>query len=784
MLPPTIENSAIKNIAGNNEEQRKLSVTIYKNERVTTPHIASLVKLPTLSQILTRRAIRQDKSGFAFALHKLKKDGTRRNLDVISRSGIECDVDTGATLDDLRIAIDPYAWTAYSTHNHAPINGKFKFRLVIPFSRDVTPDEWPNVWYGCNELLGDALDPSTKDISRLAYLPSCPKETKQHAFDEYHDGELIGPDMLIALAQNTIPVGNQLALNNSLTTKLPTPPETPKEIERVKSMLCSISSNCDYEKWRNICWAIASLNWIKGFSLFDEWSRRCKERYDTEAVRKVWNSYRSNAGVSFGTLVHHAKQAGWVDTEIAENIETTSNDTSGDIRNGKIYAREFREQLLFVHETDDVLKFYESAGWMKAPPGETDRAGKHVVALLRTHAADKWKTAPEDLKTKRLMAHVERSSSAQKIQAMTNMAKSEFGMTVRLSELDADPMLLGVANGVLKLRTKELLSPSPSLLVTKRCPVPYDPDATAPTFTAFINRITRGKPGLAKFIQRLVGYILTGEVSEQCFAFFFGIGRNGKTTLAELIFWLLGDYATILPTSTLMLAKRDPGAASPDLMLLKGRRLALAVETEENGKFAESSLKAMTGGDTMTARNPYGQYATWTPTHKLLIVGNHRPIISGGDYGIWRRVRLIPFTEIISDVECDENLSVKLRAEGSGVLNWALEGLRDWKQQGLNPPLEVKAAVATYQTDMDILGQWMDDHVNTIPGKITPTINLYRAYSNWARASGWSHPMTRQSFGRRLTERGIVLEKAGSGSKYARGISLNAAGKHAAKNFS
>ena len=117
------------------------------------------------------------------------------------------------------------------------------------------------------------------------------------------------------------------------------------------------------------------------------------------------------------------------------------------------------------------------------------------------------------------------------------------------------------------------------------------------------------------------------------------------------------------------------------------------------------------------------------------------------------------------------------------MLNWALEGLHDWKQQGLNPPLEVKAAVATYQTDMDILGQWMDDHVNTIPGKITPTINLYRAYSNWARASGWSHPMTRQSFGRRLTERGIVLEKAGSGSKYARGINLNAAGKHAATNF-
>jgi len=118
------------------------------------------------------------------------------------------------------------------------------------------------------------------------------------------------------------------------------------------------------------------------------------------------------------------------------------------------------------------------------------------------------------------------------------------------------------------------------------------------------------------------------------------------------------------------------------------------------------------------------------------------------------------------------------------VLNWSLEGLRNWKQQGLNPPPEVKAAVATYQADMDILGQWMDDHVDTIPGKITPTIDLYRAYSNWARASEWSRPMTRQAFGRRLTERGIVLEKAGSGSKHARDICLNAEGKLAAENFS
>ena len=370
---------------------------------------------------------------------------------------------------------------------------------------------------------------------------------------------------------------------------------------------------------------------------------------------------------------------------------------------------------------------------LKLPPGEADRAGKYVVTLLRTHAAEQLKKNGDDSKTKSLIAHSIRSSTAQKIQAMVTMAKSESGMTVRLSALDADPMLLGVANGVLDLQTIRLLQPSSSLLVTKRCPVPYDLGATAPIFIAFINRITLSKPEIAKFLQRLTGYILTGDVSEQCFMFLYGLGQNGKTTFSELLYWLMGNYATVLPTGTLMIGKRSPGACSPDLMMLKGRRLALASELEENGKFAEASLKAMTGGDTLMARDPFCLPTTWTPTHKLVIVGNHRPIISGGDHGIWRRVRLIPFVEIISDAERDTNLLSKLHREGPGVLNWALEGLRNWKQQGLNPPPEVKAAVATYQADMDILGQWMDDHVEIKPGVKTPTNDLYRAYSNWAR---------------------------------------------------
>jgi putative DNA primase/helicase len=349
-----------------------------------------------------------------------------------------------------------------------------------------------------------------------------------------------------------------------------------------------------------------------------------------------------------------------------------------------------------------------------------------------------------------------------------------------LAELDADPWLLGVQNGVLDLRTGQLHAPSPKQMVTKRCNVAYDPNASTEFFQTFVERIQQEKPGMVKFLQRIAGYVLTGDVSAHCFFFFFGYGRNGKTTLAELLYWMLGTYATVIPKETLMLSKRDPGAAAPDLMLLKGCRFALTAELEEGSRFDESRIKMLTGGDTMTARNPYGLFVTWTPTAKLVIVGNHKPIISGNDRGIWSRVRLVPFVEKFVGDECDPDLPNKLKLFGSGFLNWALEGLADYKVGGLRPPQEVVSAGSQYQSDMDIIGQWMDEHITEDATQSTRTQTLFNAYRAWARDSGWHRSMTRQSFGRRLTERGVLIEKGRDGNKIARGVILNKEGLLAA----
>ncbi len=685
-----------------------------------------------------------------------------------------------------RIDQNDITYLSYTTHSHGSAEKPgVRARLVIPLDRPLNTEEYKQAWHGFDTMylggMAGKADPSGANLYQQQGSWCCHPDRKNMAKkSECKRGVASANDLIKTGINhlNKISVGHTKPSKHSLIS---TPiNETAENIARVKSALQAIDADCNYDMWRNILWAVASTGWSCAEDIAREWSASAPERYTDEGFSNVWGSFDQDGGITLGTLFHYANEALSIAAGAEITTATAHGDTSGDIKNGRVFAYAYRDKLLFVHETGDVLKFEEETGWLHAPPGEADRAGKEVVAVMRAHAAAQWLLMPDDPRAKRLMKHVDSSSTESKIGAMIEMAKSEPGMTVRLNELDADPMMLGVANGVFDLRTGKLLRPTPELRITKRCPVPFDPDASAPILEAFIERITRGDPPLAKFLQRLAGYVLTGLIGEHCFAFLYGLGRNGKTTYAELLFWLLGEYAVILPTATLMMGKRDPGACSPDLMLLKGRRLALASELEESARFAEAAIKSMTGGDTMSARNPYGLFASWTPTHKLMIVGNHRPVISGGDHGIWRRVRLIPFNEVITDSECDGKLPEKLRADGAGVLNWVLAGLREWKKQGLNPPSSVKAAVAAYQTDMDILGEWMDEHVTQSPGTKTDTADLYRAYTKWAQDSGWKSPMTRPVFGRRLAERGILLGKTSGGCKCAIGICLNAAGQFAA----
>lgn len=423
------------------------------------------------------------------------------------------------------------------------------------------------------------------------------------------------------------------ALTGGMAQVLQQPlPQTPENVERIKSMLNAIPADCARDVWRDVVWSVQSTGWPGAVELVREWSMTAGNKYDAVEFDKLARSYNPAGGIGFGTLVHHAKHHGWVETDTIESERFTGN--GGDVANGRLFAQAHRHKLLFVHETGDVLRFDAESGWVNAPHGEEDRGAKFVLTKLRDTAVEQYKAAPDDPKTKRLMAHVERTSKAPNLRAMIEMAKSENGMTVSIGEFDNDPMRLGVSNGVLDLRHGRLFPVTPDLFISKRCAVKFDASAKCPAFMKFLTDVQPDKE-MREFLQRWAGYCLTGSVQEQKFSFLYGGGANGKSVFVELIAWLMGDYSRKIATEMLMQHQRSPQGPSPDIVALKGRRFVYANETEEGRRLAEAHIKDMTGGDTMTGRVPYGKSdITFTPTHKLVIVGNHRPEITDNSFGM------------------------------------------------------------------------------------------------------------------------------------------------------
>jgi putative DNA primase/helicase len=241
------------------------------------------------------------------------------------------------------------------------------------------------------------------------------------------------------------------------------------------------------------------------------------------------------------------------------------------------------------------------------------------------------------------------------------------------------------------------------------------------------------------------------------FAFFYGHGANGKSVSIELIAWVLGDYAHKISTEMLMHHQRNPQGPSPDIVSLKGRRFVYANETEEGRRLAEARIKDMTGGDTLTGRMPYGKAdITFQPTHKLVIVGNHKPEITDNSHGMWRRVLLIPFEQTIPEAKRDPRLVETLKTEGSGVLNWMLAGLREYQRNGLQVPEKIKGATAAYRDEQDIIGEWIAENCGTGPSCSAQKSGLYLDYVSWTGSNG-HRPCSQTKLTRRLNERGYKL---------------------------
>ena len=389
---------------------------------------------------------------------------------------------------------------------------------------------------------------------------------------------------------------------------------------------------------------------------------------------------------------------------------------------------------------------YDGARWRVDDRGAVVQLAKDTARAIFEEA----KEAPDDAAAKRLGKWASNSLSEGKLRAMISLAQSEPGIPALPEEMDASPDLLNVLNGTIDLRTGELREHRREDLITKMAPVEYDPDATAPLWASTLERVLPS-PDLRTFFKKLCGYALCGDTSEHLLPVLYGTGANGKSTVLNTLLAVAGDYG-MQAAPDLLVAKK--GGHPTELADLFGMRLVASIEVEDGRRLAESLVKQLTGGDRVKARRMRQDFWEFDPTHTVFMAVNHKPIVKGTDLGIWRRIRLIPFTETIAPADQDKQLPEKLRAELPGVLAWAVEGCLEWRREGLKAPEAVKKATAGYRSEMDVIGDFMADRCFRGEGLQVPKDELYKAYQVWCDEAG-ERSETKRKFGMLLIERGV-----------------------------
>lgn len=339
-------------------------------------------------------------------------------------------------------------------------------------------------------------------------------------------------------------------------------------------------------------------------------------------------------------------------------------------------------------------------------------------------------------------------------------------------DFDQHKYLFNVENGVVDLKTGKLLPHDRELGITKITNITFDENAKCPTWLGFLDQVFLGDKELIEYMQRLIGYSLTGDISEQIMMFLVGNGSNGKSTFINIIKDLMGEYGKQANSETFI--KKQNSGANNDIARLVGARFVSAIESEEGEKLSESFVKQITGGEPVLARFLRQEFFEFTPEFKVFFTTNHKPVIGGLDEGIWRRVKLIPFNLSLPAHKRDKKLPEKLSLEMPGILNWAIEGCLKWQKDGLKEPKVVAEATGKYKEDMDILGPFLNEVCYTDLGNeavIIEAKELYNAYDTWCFQSG-ERSLGNRSFYRMLETKGFGKFKGTGNKTFLSGITL------------
>ena len=533
---------------------------------------------------------------------------------------------------------------------------------------------------------------------------------------------------------------------------------------------CNVSMDEPQDYYLGVIWGISSENLPNGKEMARDWARTCPARYDVggdTGFNQDYNGYwKSRREVTIGSVFALDKK---LNPDAYPDPLQTGMPSLTDMRNGEEFATMHRGHLCFVKGTTELIVFDPQIGYTRTDSDYAMICAKRTVEKMMDDFQRAFRRDPSGTITRNMMKEVTRVSQLKNTKAMIEMAKSEEGMSVNLAELDKNSMMLGVQNGIINLTTGKPIMVTPDALVTKRSNFIYDPEADCPRFKKFISEVEPDQDK-QKYLLISLAYFLTGSVKEQIWFFWMGVGANGKSVLIELIAWCLGDYAFKIPTEMLMRQNRSSSGASPDKMNLQGRRLIYCNETTEGQRIDDALVKDITGGDTITARELYKSHVTFDPTHKLVVSGNHAPIVSDDGEGFWRRVALFEFTQRFEGDKADKDLLPKLKAEASGILNLLLKAVQQWNKAGLTKTKALTDATNQYRNDQDLVADFLRTETSTGHTLTIKKSQLYCFYKRWAEDSG-VRALSKHRFSRKITDKGYTTSTCnryweGMGSKH------------------
>ncbi|MFM0261863.1 DNA primase family protein [Paraburkholderia sediminicola] len=736
-----------------------------------------------------------------FMLPGTCRHGRRDDAHLDSRSAATLDVDEDAATLYGSLCLGcvdvPFAYAWHTTRSHteeAP-----RLRIVVPFSRAVSPAEYRRIVPALGAAFGVTYDPASIKPSQMMFLPVRNVGAPFESGSSFGTG-FVEPDTLISSvdvverASEPAPdVADFGDLDPNLEEMLRNPA---KQAELMDAALFLARRESGYHDWVRRAHNTRGLGEF-GFTVFEVYSRAMPDFDPTCDLRAKWQSCPGGRS-GYKAIFKDAIAAGWDKAVEADYASKVGRD---DLGNANLIVQQTAGDLRFVGATEQWLQW---TGDMWVPDAFrvfakqcATRVAEHYAREAAKLEKESKNPALDDKEAKQIL------KAAQGLRAWETQCRNRSRREAMLAEaqtltelpaekLDTDPYLFGVANGVIDLRTGALRPAARDEFVTKRSPVRFVPTARRPRFEKLVDEITgepippaynddgavdpatvgryRKRPALAAYLKRLLGYLMTGFTVEQKMFLFVGAGSNGKSLLLDLVQWLLADYAATVPAEFLMMTKNRAGvdAANPILAGLFGARLALSVEAENGHRFDEGRIKNLTGSDTIKARFLHANPIEFSPTHKHVLLTNEKPAIDHLDAAIKGRLHLVPFDrrwnrpdEADRDPSLpdgEKGLAATLRGEAEGVLAWLVEGAVEYLKVGLRAPDEVVLMTRDYFDAQDPIARWLDGYESCDPKDGTRGSVLLEAFNAWCERSARFRGVVenKTAFANRLAKRGVA----------------------------